>query len=426
MKLKKIILMFVLLDLLMVLTLLFFFVSARDEPVVMQNANSSTLKLKYGINENGNWEGFADSALAEELHKNLKNDYVRVWISSQWYRPSTIPVKSDGRVDYINSDKFINAVLKTGATPFIVFAHAPGTYGEAHGEVPPENDHEFAQYVADFVMYYKQACENGQLAAQCDVNDWYFEIWNEPFNDIWWDGTVPRYVRMYNVVALNIKAIAPDAKVGGFGTSFFPGNIKRIRQFLENSDMDFISLHHYGNTYHEYANDAKKMREVKNVHYDTVLDLRRLIDESEDQPVEIVMSEYAPSYKSDYRDQLDEQYTAAWYASALIWQIKSQEVAVELYYSGTSLHSDIGFGMWSNEFNAWPVYDMKVQFVRYNIPGSLLLDDGITDRDVDALLVQNEMGRHLTIVNKINEEQVVQTEWGSIDLEPYEVRFMSV
>ncbi len=423
------------------------------------NRNAGEIKIDYGANEDDNWMAFANSSQIGALHRNVNSRYLRVWVSSQWYRESTVPLKAGGAYDFSNLDRFINAVLKIDAIPFVVFAHAPGTYGEGNGEDPPANDAQFADYVEQVVQHYRDACQSSRLAKPCNVNEWYFEIWNEPYTKIWWEGNPPRYVSLFNAVYPRIKDIAPDAKVGGFGAWFLRGtNTDRLKKFLKGSRMDFISIHHYGNILNKHAGEEEKMSDVKFIHYDLILSLRSLISRYKPgQEVEIIEGEYSSDYTSGYMPHLDEKFTAAWYASALIWQIKSQEVSAELFYAGTSLHKDKGFGMWSNELDLWPVYFMKESFVKYNKKGSSVFETEYPEGLFDVLAVENDGGKFITIVNKQNKNSLINITFtggnfsnavdlgysekdvqGSIfkyaisngklevSLQPYEVKFMQV
>ena len=54
-----------------------------------------------------------------------------------------------------------------------------------------------------------------------EVRQWYFEVWNEPNLDGFWDGTRSQYFEMYNHTVRTIKAIDPALRVGGPATSNF-------------------------------------------------------------------------------------------------------------------------------------------------------------------------------------------------------------
>ena len=305
--------------------------------------------MNYGANEDDNWVDFVNSPEIHDFHRDVNSEYIRVWVSSQSYRESTVPLQYDGTYDFTNLDSFINAVLETDAIPFMVFAHAPSTYDEGHAQPPPVTDVWFADYVETVVKHYKDACQNNQLVKPCDVNDWYFEIWNEPSTSIWWEDNPPRFVTMFNTVYPRIKAIAPDAKVGGYSLAFFKTyKNERLKRFLQYAEMDFISVHHFGNAIDGDSNEKEKMMRVKELLYDSILDLRSFIEKYKpNKAIKIVNSEYNSDYRAEYMPHLDEPFTATWYASALIWEIKTQDVSLELFYSGTSNLPDKGFGMWS-------------------------------------------------------------------------------
>lgn len=420
------------------------------QAVVDLSQYTGKLNILYGANEDDNWMDFADFIDIHGYHTHVNSEYIRVWVSSPENRESTIPLQEDGSYNFTNLDKFINAVLKSGATPFVVFAHAPYTFGKGHGEDPPENDHEFADYVQTIVKYYNDACKNNQLVKPCNVNNWYFEIWNEPCTEIWWESDPPRYVTLYNIIYPKIKSVAPNSKVGGFSGSFLGdrSNNTNLIKFLQNSQMDFISIHHYGNVLYGYSN--KKMKYIKFIYHDTMLELREVIRKFH-ADIEIIEGEYNSDSREEYMPYLDEAFTAAWYASALIWQIKSQNVSLEMFYSGTSNRLNGGFGMWSKGsdgvFKLWPVYFMKKSFVKYNKKGSDLFHTSSSSDFLDMLAVRNFDHVFITVVNKQDiectayikvlehnytylmntedndEKYYIYENTASIPLKPYEVMF---
>ena len=416
--------------------------------------STGKISINYGANEDDNWFGFVDYPETRGFHEDVNSQYIRVWVSSQSYRESTIPLLLDGSYDFTSLDSFINAVLEIGAIPYMIFAHAPGTFDEGHAQPPPANDTWFADYVETVVKHYKETCENNQLAKQCDVNEWYFEIWNEPSTNIWWEGTPPRYAKLFNTVYPRIKALAPDANVGGYTLVFFKSkNNERLRKFLQYSDMDFVSVHHFGNAING-DNDKEKMMEAKELFYDSILDLRAFIERYKpNKAIKIINSEYSSDSRAEYMPYLDEPFTATWYASALTWEIKTQDIFLEMFYAGTSNFPDKGFGMWSinndDSFRMWPVYYMKKSFVKYNQYGSSIFDTAYNSDEIDILAVQNNQGRFITLINKLDKKNTIALTLQNtqarelmdlnnqeryhvsenivqITLEPYEVKFLQV
>jgi hypothetical protein len=311
-----------------------------------------TIKMSYGSNEDDNWMDFANHNYIQQLHRDVNTRYVRVWFSNQWYRDSTFPLKQDDTYTWTNTDKYINAVLAIDATPFIVFAHGTNCYDncQGHGVSPPPSNDDFADYVAVVVSRYKDMCDGGQLAKPCDVDEWYFEIWNEPFGDEWWEGATPRYVTMFNKVNQRIKTLT-NAKVGGPSSAYFPSywNKPRMKAFVSQTNPDFVSVHHYGST--SKANtDLSRMNAIPELLFDGPKELRTLIETHHPgKGIEIINSEYSSDFTGEYMPRLDEPFTSAWETSALITMIKSQEMDIEFFYQGTSLGSDGGFGLWGKE-----------------------------------------------------------------------------
>ncbi|SFN20303.1 Glycosyl hydrolases family 39 [Izhakiella capsodis] len=82
----------------------------------------------------------------------------------------------------------------------------------------------------------------------------YWEIWNEPDLTFFWNNNNPQvYYNFYRKVARMIKAVDPDAKVGGAGVAagYNPGGayIDGLLRYCRETDtpIDFISWHYYAN-----------------------------------------------------------------------------------------------------------------------------------------------------------------------------------
>ncbi|MCB9362672.1 hypothetical protein H6504_04505 [Candidatus Woesearchaeota archaeon] len=390
-----------------------------------ENENFATddeLILRYGANENDNWHGFTYDTLPSIYHQDAGSKYIRVWISSPSWRPSTIPIDEKG-YNFRSLDDYIAKVIDTGATPFIVFAHQPGIIGNAHGELPPKDQSSFIAYIDAVAAHYEEWC----VLKGCDPNTWYFEIWNEPFTDNWWETQPSAYSLLFNAASQALHQRFPDAKVGGYTLDFCAScDDTPLLAFLEHSQPDFISIHQYGNTAGADS-ERQKMSDTKDLYYTQPQRLRSIMD-SFDSSMELIISELNSDFRAEYMPTLDEQFTAAWYASSLIWMVKSQAVDIELFYSGTSLQDDGGFGMWSNTYQTYPIFDSKKDFVAAHQPGQSIMSM-THDSSIDVLVTTEGSTAFITVVNKKNTPVeatlILQDRSSTIVLSAYEVRTWS-
>jgi xylan 1,4-beta-xylosidase len=78
------------------------------------------------------------------------------------------------------------------------------------------------------------------------MNEWLFEVWNEPNLTAFWTGTRDDYLRLYDATARAIKRVAPSLRVGGPATA----DNAWIETFVAHCEtravpVDFVSTHHY-------------------------------------------------------------------------------------------------------------------------------------------------------------------------------------
>ena len=89
-----------------------------------------------------------------------------------------------------------------------------------------------------------------------EVEQWYFEVWNEPDLSCFFAGTQKDYFRLYESTARAIKRVDENIRVGGPSTSA----CKWIPEFLSfcgqnGVPCDFVSTHHYpGDAFGNFIN----------------------------------------------------------------------------------------------------------------------------------------------------------------------------
>ena len=82
-----------------------------------------------------------------------------------------------------------------------------------------------------------------------EVEQWYFEVWNEPNLDFWAGRpNEPTYYELYDHTARAIKSVSPNLRVGGPATAQAAWVDRFIRHCVEtHTPVDFVSTHVYAN-----------------------------------------------------------------------------------------------------------------------------------------------------------------------------------
>jgi xylan 1,4-beta-xylosidase len=101
---------------------------------------------------------------------------------------------------------------------------------------------------------------------EAEVKTWLWELWNEPDID-YWRGTLDQYNELYTATVQAIRAVLPEAKVGGPAVT--SGGLEFLRGFLDyasrrNEPLDFISYHTKGcrfptRDYRPFAEPAEEL-----------------------------------------------------------------------------------------------------------------------------------------------------------------------
>ena len=167
--------------------------------------------------------------------------------------------------DFTFTDRLLGQLNKAKVEPY----YRLGVTIENAGRVknywvsPPENYEKWASICEHIVRHYTKGWANGY-----NYKITYWEIWGEPDNpDHLWTGTPEDYYRLYDVTAKHIKALHPEIKIGGYGSSGFYGCYKKpedrsneenyridfFRNFMKyikahGTPIDFFSWHSYART----------------------------------------------------------------------------------------------------------------------------------------------------------------------------------
>ena len=178
---------------------------------------------------------------------------------------------------------------------------------------------------------------------EAEVKSWYFEVWNEPNQHDFFDGTQDDYFKLYGVTARAIKSVNPAYQVGGPATA----GVAWVPEFIafcakNNVPVDFISTHTYAVTHgfldesgHEGTVFSPDSRSI----YGEMIEVRRQIRVSARPDLSLHLTEWSTSYTP--KDPLHDSYHSA---SFIIDRLRHTENAADSmsYWVFTDIFEEAG------------------------------------------------------------------------------------
>ncbi len=189
----------------------------------------------------------------------------------KWGSTSAYKEDADGKpiYDWTINDKIFDTYLECGIKPYVQLGFMPealSTHPQNYPHDPPQDQ----RAPVDGGQSYppKDYAKWGELAHQwakhcvekygrSEVEQWYWEVWNEP-NISYWHGSRADYFKLYDFAVDGVRRALPTARVGGPETAGGAGG-GFLRDFLEHcsrgtnfvtgktgSPLDFISFHAKG------------------------------------------------------------------------------------------------------------------------------------------------------------------------------------
>ena len=149
-------------------------------------------------------------------------------------------------------------LLACGVKPFVELSFMPSALASGKklglrynpNITMPKSLNAWADYIRRFIRFLLD-----RYGAE-EVENWYFEVWNEPDLSCFFAGSQQDYFKLYGATVRAIKEVDPLLRVGGPSTSA----CKWLPEFLtycEQNDLpcDFVSTHHYpGDAFGNFIN----------------------------------------------------------------------------------------------------------------------------------------------------------------------------
>jgi xylan 1,4-beta-xylosidase len=204
-------------------------------------------------------------------------DYALKWGSTSAYKEDSngAPI-----YDWTVNDQIFDAYLEHGVKPYVEIGFMPealSSHPQDYPHHPPVNERapveagqsyppkDYAKW-GELIYQWTKHCVDKYGATE--VQQWYWEVWNEP-NIGYWHGSPKEYFKLYDYAVDGVRRAWPDARVGGPETAGGPGG-SFLRDFLNHcahgtnyvtgrigSPLDFISFHAKGSPV--FTNDHVRM-----------------------------------------------------------------------------------------------------------------------------------------------------------------------
>jgi xylan 1,4-beta-xylosidase len=150
----------------------------------------------------------------------------------QWFR-SGAP-KSGGRANFRITDYVFDSLLDRGLRPIFTTCFMPPILAASEKRI--WNDSTFPTRANDYAAWRDFIAEHVKHTldryGKRETREWYFECWNEPNLESFFDGSKEDFFKLWKETWLAIKSIDPEIRLGGPSTA----RAEWIEEFLEWSE----------------------------------------------------------------------------------------------------------------------------------------------------------------------------------------------
>ncbi|MBW8859943.1 MAG: cellulase family glycosylhydrolase, partial [Caulobacter sp.] len=225
----------------------------------------------------------------------------------------------DGKIvyDWTGLDQLYDDLLAKGIRPFVELGFTPDAMksseqtifywkgNSSHPKLEPWRD-----LIDAFIKHVRQ-----RYGVE-EVRKWFFEVWNEPNLDGFWEkADQAAYFELYDVTARAIKAIDPTLRVGGpstAGAAWVPEFLAHVAK--SGSGVDFVSTHTYGvdgGFLDEKGEQDTKLSPSPDAIVGDVRRVREQLAASPFPTLPLYFTEWSTSYTP--RDSVHDSYVSAAY-----------------------------------------------------------------------------------------------------------------
>jgi xylan 1,4-beta-xylosidase len=192
----------------------------------------------------------------------------------KWGSTNAYTETRDGKpvYDWTVVDRIIDTYLARGIHPYLQIGFMPEALSTAPAGVPyqhlwrPGFDYKLiatgwsyppTSYEKWGELVYQWTLHNVERYGREEVAKWYFEVWNEPNLNVYWQGTPQDFYKLHDVAIAAVRRALPAARVGGpdvagAGGAFMDGFLEHVssgKNFATGetgTPTDFLAFHAKG------------------------------------------------------------------------------------------------------------------------------------------------------------------------------------
>jgi xylan 1,4-beta-xylosidase len=247
--------------------------------------------------------------------------------------------------DWTKIDYLYDKLLGMGIKPFVELGFTPEAMKTSDNSIfywKGNTSHPKPELWAGLVDAFVRHVQ--QRYGKEEVRTWFFEVWNEPNLDGFWEkGDQKAYFDLYDVTSKTIKAIDPTLRVGGPATA----GAAWVPEFLAHTQksgaaVDFIATHTYGvdgGFLDENGQGDQKLSPSPDGIVGDVRKVRKEIEASYLPKLPLYFTEWSTSYNP--RDLVHDSYISAAY---ILSKLKATEGIAQgmSYWTYTDLFEEPG------------------------------------------------------------------------------------
>jgi xylan 1,4-beta-xylosidase len=281
----------------------------------------------------------------------------------------TVTVQNGKTVyNWTKIDQLYDDLLACHVRPFVELGFTPKALATSensifywHGLTSHPNPEGWHDLIDAFVRHIEARY------GQAEVRSWYFEVWNEPNLDGFWEKADQKaYFDLYDRTAKAIKSVDPALRVGGpstAGAAWVPEFLAHVKQ--SGAAVDFVTTHTYGvrgGFLDENGKDDTKLDPSPDAIVGDVRRVRGQIEASAFPHLPLYISEWSTSYTP--RDFVHDSYISGVYVLAKLHACQGLAQGMS-YWTYTDLFEEPGppqesfhggFGLLNREGIRKPAY----------------------------------------------------------------------